>query len=74
VWLAGVQGRCPPASPTRVRVVIFASDHGVAAAGCIGVRLGEGSGALLAVPILTAAADILGGMATFGEANVTNRG
>jgi nicotinate-nucleotide--dimethylbenzimidazole phosphoribosyltransferase len=40
----------------------------------LGLRLGEGSGALVAVPILTAAADILGGMATFGEANVSNRG
>ena len=40
----------------------------------LGLRLGEGSGALVAVPIVSAAADILGGMATFGEANVTNRG
>ena len=40
----------------------------------LGLRLGEGSGALLAVPIVAAAADILGGMATFGEANVSNRG
>lgn len=40
----------------------------------LGLRLGEGSGALVAVPIVAAAADILGGMATFGEANVSNRG
>jgi nicotinate-nucleotide--dimethylbenzimidazole phosphoribosyltransferase len=40
----------------------------------LGLRLGEGSGALVAVPIVTAAADILGNMATFGEANVSNRG
>ena len=40
----------------------------------LGLRLGEGSGALVAVPIITAAADILEGMATFGEANVSNRG
>ncbi len=33
VWLAGTQGRCPPLPPQRVRVVIFAGDHGVAAAG-----------------------------------------
>ncbi len=33
VWLAGVQGRCPPVAPKRIRVVIFAGDHGVAAAG-----------------------------------------
>ena len=30
--------------------------------------------AWVAVPIVAAAADILGGMATFGEANVSNRG
>src|SRR4051812_7203968 len=33
VWLAGGQGRCPPIAPQRVRVVVFAADHGVAAAG-----------------------------------------
>jgi nicotinate-nucleotide--dimethylbenzimidazole phosphoribosyltransferase len=33
VWLAGAQGRCPPARPERIRVVIFAGDHGVARAG-----------------------------------------
>ena len=33
VWLAGVQGRCPPVLPQRVRVVVFAADHGIAAAG-----------------------------------------
>jgi nicotinate-nucleotide--dimethylbenzimidazole phosphoribosyltransferase len=33
VWLAGAQGRCPPTKPQRVRVVVFAADHGVAAAG-----------------------------------------
>lgn len=33
IWLAAVQGRCPPTRPQRIRVVIFAGDHGVAAAG-----------------------------------------
>jgi nicotinate-nucleotide--dimethylbenzimidazole phosphoribosyltransferase len=33
IWLAGAQGRCPPSRPERVRVVVFAADHGVAAAG-----------------------------------------
>jgi nicotinate-nucleotide--dimethylbenzimidazole phosphoribosyltransferase len=33
VWLAGAQGRCPPLPPERIRVVIFAGDHGVASAG-----------------------------------------
>ena len=30
VWLAGVQGACPPRPFSRVRVVVFAGDHGVA--------------------------------------------
>ena len=29
-WLAGVQGRCPPADFGRVRAVVFAGDHGIA--------------------------------------------
>ncbi len=33
VWLAGVQGTCPPRPPARPRVVIVAGDHGIAAAG-----------------------------------------
>jgi nicotinate-nucleotide--dimethylbenzimidazole phosphoribosyltransferase len=32
-WVASAQGRCPPADFTRARVVIFAGDHGIAAAG-----------------------------------------
>ena len=33
VWLAGVQGTCPPRPLERARVVLFAGDHGVAHAG-----------------------------------------
>jgi nicotinate-nucleotide--dimethylbenzimidazole phosphoribosyltransferase len=33
VWLAAVQGQCPPNPPERVHAVIFAGDHGVAAHG-----------------------------------------
>lgn len=33
VWLAGAQGAAPPRDPERARVVVFAGDHGVAAAG-----------------------------------------
>ncbi len=29
-WLAGCQGTCPPEPLTRIRVVVFAGDHGVA--------------------------------------------
>jgi nicotinate-nucleotide--dimethylbenzimidazole phosphoribosyltransferase len=32
-WVAAVQGQCPPHPFERVRVVIFAGDHGVAASG-----------------------------------------
>lgn len=30
VWLAAVQGQCPPEVPQNVRAVVFAGDHGVA--------------------------------------------
>ena len=33
IWLCGVQGACPPRPLDRVRVVIFAGDHGVARSG-----------------------------------------
>jgi nicotinate-nucleotide--dimethylbenzimidazole phosphoribosyltransferase len=33
VWVAACQGVCPPRQFDRVRVVVFAGDHGVAAAG-----------------------------------------
>jgi nicotinate-nucleotide--dimethylbenzimidazole phosphoribosyltransferase len=33
VWLAAVQGACPPRPPARVRIVVVAADHGVAARG-----------------------------------------
>ena len=32
-WIAACQGRCPPRSPRRPRLVLFAGDHGVAARG-----------------------------------------
>ncbi|CUU60099.1 nicotinate-nucleotide--dimethylbenzimidazole phosphoribosyltransferase [Parafrankia irregularis] len=33
IWLAGVQGTCPPRPPGRIRVIVIAGDHGIAAAG-----------------------------------------
>jgi len=33
LWLASVQGNCPPRPPARARVVVVAADHGIAAAG-----------------------------------------
>jgi len=40
----------------------------------LGMRLGEGSGALVALPVLTAAGDLLREMATFDSAGVADRG
>ena len=37
----------------------------------LGMRLGEGTGGLLAVPVVQAAARVLGEMATFGEAGIS---
>ncbi len=39
----------------------------------LSMRLGEGSGAVLALPIVQSAADLLGSMATFDEAGVSDR-
>ena len=39
----------------------------------LGLRLGEGTGACLAVPLLVAAARVLGEMATFDGAGVTQK-
>ncbi len=39
----------------------------------LGLRLGEGSGAALAVPLLRLACELHGGMATFAEAAVSGR-
>lgn len=38
----------------------------------LGMRLGEGSGAVLALPIVQASAHILNEMATFADADVTD--
>ena len=40
----------------------------------LGLRLGEGSGAALALPLLDASLAILAEMATFDEAGVTDAG
>ena len=33
IWLAGARGECPPPLASRIRVVVFAGDHGIAQAG-----------------------------------------
>jgi nicotinate-nucleotide--dimethylbenzimidazole phosphoribosyltransferase len=33
IWACGVQGQCPPHAFERTRVVVFAGDHGITAAG-----------------------------------------
>jgi nicotinate-nucleotide--dimethylbenzimidazole phosphoribosyltransferase len=38
-WLAGVQGECPPRPLERPRLVLFAGDHGIAAAETNGRRV-----------------------------------
>jgi nicotinate-nucleotide--dimethylbenzimidazole phosphoribosyltransferase len=38
----------------------------------LGLRLGEGTGALLAVPLVRASVDLLNGMATFADAEIEN--
>jgi nicotinate-nucleotide--dimethylbenzimidazole phosphoribosyltransferase len=40
----------------------------------LGLRLGEGSGAALCLPVLDAALSLLSDMATFEEAKVTDAG
>jgi nicotinate-nucleotide--dimethylbenzimidazole phosphoribosyltransferase len=40
----------------------------------LGLRLGEGTGAMLAVPLVTSAARVLHDMATFDQAGVTGKG
>jgi nicotinate-nucleotide--dimethylbenzimidazole phosphoribosyltransferase len=39
----------------------------------LGMRLGEGSGAALAIPIIIGACRVMRDMATFGEAGVSDR-
>jgi nicotinate-nucleotide--dimethylbenzimidazole phosphoribosyltransferase len=41
VWLAGAQGAAPARDPQRARVVVFAADHGIAAAGVSASPIGE---------------------------------
>lgn len=62
-WVAGVQGRCPPADFARARVVVFAGDHGIAAAGVSAYRPEVTAQLLAAVRSGGAAVNVLADLA-----------
>lgn len=63
-WLAACQARCPARPPQRPRVVLFAADHGIAAAGVSAFDVGETAVRVDAVlrgeAVVTALADVAG--------------
>ncbi|GAA4729480.1 nicotinate-nucleotide--dimethylbenzimidazole phosphoribosyltransferase [Actinomycetospora chibensis] len=61
-WLAACQGRAPARAPRRVRAVLFAADHGIAAAGVSAHAPAE------TVARVAAARDGSGAAARFAEA------
>jgi nicotinate-nucleotide--dimethylbenzimidazole phosphoribosyltransferase len=65
-WIAGHQSTEPAQRVALDRL-------GLAPLLDLGLRLGEGTGAVLALPLLEAAAATLAEMATFDEAGVTDR-
>jgi nicotinate-nucleotide--dimethylbenzimidazole phosphoribosyltransferase len=65
-WLASHRSTEPAASAALARL-------GLEPLLDLGMRLGEGSGALLALPLVTAAGDLLREMATFDSAGVSDR-
>jgi nicotinate-nucleotide--dimethylbenzimidazole phosphoribosyltransferase len=65
-WLAAHRSTEPAASAALGRL-------GLAPLLDLGMRLGEGSGALVALPLVTAAGDLLRDMATFESAGVSGR-
>ena len=65
-WLASHRSTEPAASAALARL-------GLEPLLDLGMHLGEGSGALLALPLVTAAGDLLREMATFDSAGVSDR-
>jgi len=65
-WVAGHRSVEPGASAALAHL-------GLAPLVDLGMRLGEGSGAALAVPLVQAAARILREVATFDSAGVSNK-
>ena len=69
--IAGLVGAILATAGARVPVVL--DTLGLEPVLDLGLRLGEGSGAALAIPVIRVAARIIGEMATFEDAGVTNR-
>ncbi|CAA9283160.1 MAG: Nicotinate-nucleotide--dimethylbenzimidazole phosphoribosyltransferase, partial [uncultured Corynebacteriales bacterium] len=66
-WLAAVQGADPPRDPVRARVVVFAGDHGVAAAGVSAYPPGS---TVRMVDLLRAGGAVTGALARAADAPV----
>lgn len=66
-WVAGHRSTEPAAQEALARL-------GLEPLIDVGMRLGEGTGALLALPLLAAAGDLLREMATFSSAGVAGKG
>jgi NaMN:DMB phosphoribosyltransferase len=64
IQIAGITGQARPRL-LQPMVIVMAGDHGV------GMRLGEGTGAVLAQSLCQAACKAFDEMATFGEAGVS---
>ena len=70
----GVVGFCIAGHQSAEPGAGIALEHlGLQAVLDLGMRLGEGSGACLALPVIEASARILGEMATFDSAGVTEK-
>ncbi|MGX7680489.1 nicotinate-nucleotide--dimethylbenzimidazole phosphoribosyltransferase [Jatrophihabitans sp. DSM 45814] len=67
IWAASVQGICPPKDPSRVRLVIFAGDHGVAE---VGVSARESAVTAQLVRHLLAGGGVANVLAPLGGATV----
>jgi nicotinate-nucleotide--dimethylbenzimidazole phosphoribosyltransferase len=66
-WVAGHRSPEPAAQAALARL-------GLEPVIDVGMRLGEGTGALLALPVVSAAGDLLRDMATFSSAAIAGRG